>query len=756
MKRVMTLLLLLLILPLCAGAERCETIVDCLHYGRDNQGKLVVTGGEAYVNEREEFTVIIHTELDGEPVERVWPTGIGHFGNLAYEIQFVGDGDRLPTLDMQDFANGEAIVEIPAGIQEIDLKGRDSFLMNTWGFELNPDNPVYGTKDGCFFRKADGTLLAILPTEGSYNWWEAITLPPEIKRIAAGAFDAVDVNTLYIPEGVTEVEPGAGRGLRVESLYLPASLRDVPDDLLAGTVSSVTIKAGNPVLENRDGLILNRQTGMLLYVPQNYAGDLTAVKGITGIGPTAFQENDELQTLTIPEGVTTLCDGALAKCYDLKTLHLPSTLVSIGEMALPTQRTTQMESVNTITVAEGNSRYVVERNLLLDNKTKSVLYVFDASRSAAIIPPGTERLDRYMMSFRTAERLSLPLSVTEIPDWTFSECVALTELSLPPTLRHIGAYAFAHCIRLQALYLPVSLETIGARAFYDCSSLKEIHFPDSIKAIDMTAFNCTNDAVAYAKKGTVGYQYALARGMLWAEPGDEPIRLKMAAPEVGIVRRTQVQESVPLRSLPDERAEPVGECGIGETVFLTGETGDWWHITYDLQTGYLPKATVEPMNRHTSLKPLSSIDTYFWFFKWPDTYDYPSYGASGKDMYDTERMDVLYPVGAWLLCYGGSDEGYVYYPIYNDVPDFEDDGSGKRYGVVVNEFSYERLNLRDLPKRTARSLGRYYTGTQVEILEEIEKPGEVCPEIWYEVQVDGKQGYMLADFVCEMTRQPQE
>lgn len=732
-------LMLLLVLPICAGAERCEVIIDGAHYGRDAQGRLVVKGGEPI-----DGVMMIRTEIEGEPVDRILPRHVAHFGGMFGTIEFTGNGELLPIVDMQDFADGEAKVRIPASVTQLDFNGRESFLLKTNGFEVDSANETFGQKGDCLFRRADGTLLYIVNTEKPWNsMMEALVLPPKIKRIAAHAFDKVNsFDRLVIPEGVEEIEEEALSTIYAEELLLPASLTNVPDDLFCGKVETVTITMGNPVLENCDGFIINRETKTLLYVPYGFEGPLPALEGVTRIGPWAFCETKQLTSLTLPEGITELCEGALNRCYGLKSLHLPSTLTTIGERALPGLSVFQNDNVQTLTVAEGNPRFAVQNGVLLDMESNTARYAFDAKKGSVVIPPRSTRVASDIMGFRTVETVSLPLSVLEIQDGAFEECVSLRHLQLPPTLKHIGKSAFAHCISLEVLQLPAALETIDAWAFYDCSSLREIHFPDNIKAIDMTAFNCVGNPVVYAKEGTVGHRYALSRGMRWAEPGGDPVQLTPTAPEAAALLSAQA-----ILVKPDDTAHVVAECGAGEIVFL-GDIKDGWHeVTYGLHTGYLPLDVLEPMNQHTSLVSYTEISAYFWFGIWPDVYSYPCFEATSVDTYDNTVYDVLYTTGAWLLCDMGYDMGYAYYPIYKDVPWCTEDGSDRQYGVVVNEFSDERLNLFEKPDQAAASLGKYFSGTQVEILDSLQEPYEICPDTWYKVEVDGKQGYMLSDFV---------
>ena len=54
---------------------------------------------------------------------------------------------------------------------------------------------------------------------------------------------------------------------------------------------------------------------------------------VTVIGEEAFENNDGLTAIVIPEGVTTVSAFAFSKCANLTTVTVPASVTSIGEGA---------------------------------------------------------------------------------------------------------------------------------------------------------------------------------------------------------------------------------------------------------------------------------------------------------------------------------------------------------------------------------------------------------------------------------------
>lgn len=70
---------------------------------------------------------------------------------------------------------------------------------------------------------------------------------------------------------------------------------------------------------------------------------------------------------------------------------------------------------------------------------------------------------------------------------------------------------------------------------------------------------------------------------------------------------------------------------------------------------------------------------------------------------------------------------------------------GDAYAVVQNPNAADRLNLRAAPSRDAQSLGRYYNGVEVQILEDLNNG-------WVRVQIGRRgtaEGYMMKEYLQE-------
>jgi len=233
-----------------------------------------------------------------------------------------------------------------------------------------------------------------------------------------------------------------------------------------------------------------------------YRGTKTAVNippriqnlPVTGIGKNAFRGNDKITSVTIPDRVTSIGDGAFWNCgltnvtignsvtvigrnafcnTSLTSVTIPDNLTEIGEGAFCAG---QLAEIN---VSSGNSAYILENGVLY-NKDKTTLILY---------PPR-----------KTGSSFIIPISVTSIGDYAFRGCTSLTNVTIPDSVTSIGESAFGDCTGLTNITIPAGVTSIEGGAFGG----------DSLTAINVAAGNSaytSEDGVLYNKNKTTLIQY---------------------------------------------------------------------------------------------------------------------------------------------------------------------------------------------------------------------------------------------------------
>ena len=83
------------------------------------------------------------------------------------------------------------------------------------------------------------------------------------------------------------------------------------------------------------GVLFDKAKTKLIRYPKGKTGtSYTVPASVRVLGYSSFESNSTLTAIALPTGLTTIEDGALYGCHELKTVNIPSTLTSIGNAFL--------------------------------------------------------------------------------------------------------------------------------------------------------------------------------------------------------------------------------------------------------------------------------------------------------------------------------------------------------------------------------------------------------------------------------------
>ena len=177
----------------------------------------------------------------------------------------------------------------------------------------------------------------------------------------------------------------------------------------------------------------------------------------------AFYNSPDLASISIPDSITEIGEGAFQCCSSLTSISIPDSVTEIGLHAFH-----GCSSLTGIHVNEHNPNY--------SSDDRGVL--FDKSKTTLIQAPGA-----------IADSYTIPNCVNEIGYRAFIACSGLTSISIPNSVTKIGEFAFMGCSTLSSISIPDSVAEINHGAFMDCSALTNISIPDSITKIDTYTFS---------------------------------------------------------------------------------------------------------------------------------------------------------------------------------------------------------------------------------------------------------------------------
>lgn len=181
--------------------------------------------------------------------------------------------------------------------------------------------------------------------------------------------------------------------------------------------------------------------------------------------------------------------------YDLGTPSFPGFVFLgwyAGETAIPTSGTWQYSGVSSVIAKWQNLCYIFTEN---EDGTYTVS-LNDQGKAATelVIPSYFEGITvtalgaDFLRENTKIEKITIPGTITEIPDYSFYNCSKLKEVILKDGLVKIGSNAF-YASGLTSLYIPSTCTTIGSWAFAHCYSLISVFLPRSVTTMGIYAFN---------------------------------------------------------------------------------------------------------------------------------------------------------------------------------------------------------------------------------------------------------------------------
>ena len=257
------------------------------------------------------------------------------------------------------------------------------------------------------------------------------------------------------------------------------------------------------------------------------SGVLTSVKipdSVTSIGAYAFDTCSSLTNVTIPNGVTSIEEHTFDSCISLTSVTIPDSVTSIGEGAFY-----DCSSLTSVTIPDsvtsiGDYAFYGCKSLTSVAIPDSVTCIGNcafwkcSSLASVTIPDSVTSIGEYAFSdCKSLTSVTIPDSVTSIGVRAFEGCTSLTSVTIPDSVTSIGEFAFRYCKSLTSVAIPNSVTSIGERAFSECTSLTSVTIPDSVTSIGVGAFaSCTSLTGIWVAEGNSHYS-SDASGVLFSK-----------------------------------------------------------------------------------------------------------------------------------------------------------------------------------------------------------------------------------------------
>ncbi len=260
------------------------------------------------------------------------------------------------------------------------------------------------------------------------------------------------ITSIIIPEGVTKIKAMTVVGddlfeqiymyQSLKRIHIPASVTEIEDGAFFAlcSVEEITVDENNQFFTSYQGALFNKDKTKLINVPGSFE-TFSIPYGVKEIGSTAFYCNTSLKSVEIPNSVEIIDDGigeilcAFAGCYLLESVTIPDSVTSIGWGAFY-----YCASLEDITIGNGvthigsgafgdtafynNESNWEEGALYIDN---CLLYIRTDINGTYTVKNGTRLIaDGAFYSCGSLEGVIIPENVTNIGKDLFVDCDSFT------------------------------------------------------------------------------------------------------------------------------------------------------------------------------------------------------------------------------------------------------------------------------------------------------------------------------------------
>ncbi len=335
--------------------------------------------------------------------------------------------------------------------------------------------------------------------------------------------------------------------------------------------------------------------------------DITSVvigEGVTSVGKFAFYKLENLERVTLPQGLTTLGILAFGGCQRLARIDLPDSVTEIGHDA----------------------------------------FQGCAALTHIRIPAGMTEIGEDAFSESGLTEVDIPSTVTAIGDGAFRNCAALRRVTVPGSVKTIGDWAFGGCGVLESVALEPGLQSIGESAFAYAYSLRDITLPEGLKSLGRMAFSGAGlytatvpGSLRYESRfenapffychfltdvyyGGTWDELALVWANLWISPTSD-------SPAVTV-------------HMPDGTSFPAQEGNLGAVGYRGGKT-HLSELSDQELTAILKENGIDPAAQPVPTEEaLAAIRRALSTLEW-DSYTWITYGQTWLDVLDARMRDTV-------------------------------------------------------------------------------------------------------------------
>ena len=508
---------------------------------------------------------------------------------LTYTLN---NADHTATVASYDSSTQDGVIDIPdtvtSGGQPYTVTAIREYAFNPSTTITNVSSvfiPTTVTSIGGFAFRCCKFLATVTFAEGSqlksigrhafsgtisaHPRFKEIQIPDSVETIGTSAFhNCQDLESITLPASLKTIESSTFSDCRnLSEVKLPASLKAIQSYVFDDCSSLETVFYYGSLEQwskinvakgflgySCPSLVMNDYTAQFISVmdendpyPPPKTVTITKYTGtestvilpstinswpVTKIGEDAFQDNTTITSVTIPASVTEIGSNAFADCTNLTSVHYEGDWSNLTiQSGNPAVEDAAKDAANEQLF---DFEFILNNTAVIVNNYKCKGTAADVTIPSCYKGKPVTAINNAAFPNSAVTSVTIPDSVTSIPDAAFVNCSQLTNISIPNSVTYIGFSAFDGCASLKSITLPSSLRTIGNSAFAGCPSLMTVTYPGSKTQWDAITKGSNNDVLenklvcnqleaTFTADGTTFAQpQTINRGEKFTKPAEPP------------------------------------------------------------------------------------------------------------------------------------------------------------------------------------------------------------------------------------------
>lgn len=358
-------------------------------------------------------------------------------------------------------------------------------------------------------------VSAFSGTNPAHPRFKEIQIPNSVETIGTNAFqNCQDLESITLPASLKTIESSAfSYCLNLSEIRLPASLKAIQSSVFhrcsaLKTVSyDGSLEQWNDITANNDvlgyscpSLVTDDYTAQFIPVKDDLFAEpipkktvtITKYTGtestvilpstisrwpVTKIGEDALKDNTTITSVTIPANVTEIGANAFAGCTNLTSVTYGGDWSNLTiQSGNPAVEDAAKDAANEQLF---DFEFILNNTAVVVNNYKCKGTAADVTIPSRYKGKPVTAINNAAFPNSAVTSVTIPDSITSIPDAAFVNCSKLTNISIPNSVTYIGFSAFSSCTSLKSITLPSSLSTIGNSAFAGCPSSMTVTYPGS-------------------------------------------------------------------------------------------------------------------------------------------------------------------------------------------------------------------------------------------------------------------------------------